>query len=177
MDSAAIGMIMFPGAMSAAVFGTVSGRLADRVGSIPIVKLGLGLLLVGYFGLSVFAGSPSWIIAVVLVICYLGFSTIQSSLANSVSHTLAREQIGVGMGIYNLFFFMAGAFRSTIAGKILDDSGAGARLNPWAFFEEGAVNSNLYLVFLAIILISLAVFSFTFPTQRKQQDEGRKKVS
>ncbi|RXT03828.1 MFS transporter [Ammoniphilus sp. CFH 90114] len=173
LESAKIGLTMFPGAMSAAVFGTISGRLADRIGSVPIVKAGIGILMIGYLLLSTFAGSHQWVMAAILVICYLGFSGIQSSLANTVSHTLSREQIGVGMGMYNLVFFMSGAFGSTIVGKILDFSSAGSSWNPWAVSHQGAVYSNIFLLFLVIIVISFAVFFVTFSVQRRIVSEAK----
>jgi DHA2 family metal-tetracycline-proton antiporter-like MFS transporter len=37
-----IGLVIFPGAITAAVLGVVSGRLADRWGSVPIVHTGFG---------------------------------------------------------------------------------------------------------------------------------------
>jgi DHA2 family metal-tetracycline-proton antiporter-like MFS transporter len=161
LDSKQIGYIMFPGAMSAALFGMVSGRMAGRVGSIPIVGAGLGLLLLGYFLLSTFVGWNSWVIGFILIICYTGFSSIQSSLANTVSNTLPAEQIGVGMGLYNLVFFISGAFGSSIVGKILDYSTMGFTLNP---LSQGTavVYSNVFMMFIAVVLTSGIVYIYTF---------------
>lgn len=70
-----IGLIMFPGAMSAAIFGVVSGRLADKVGSIYIVYSGMSLLVIGYTALSFIAGVQPWMVMVGLVITYIGCIT------------------------------------------------------------------------------------------------------
>ena len=160
LDSKQIGYIMFPGAISAALFGMVSGRMADKIGSIPIVGAGLGLLLLGYFLLSTFVGWNAWIIALILIICYTGFSSIQSSLANTISNTLPVDQTGVGMGLYNLVFFISGAFGSSIVGKLLDYSTMGFTLNP--LNQNSSVYSNIFVMFIAVVLSAGIVYIYTF---------------
>lgn len=63
-----IGLVMFPGAMSAAVMGAIGGKLADKKGSIPIVYTGLCLLFCGFFLFSTFAGHTPVVIALILII-------------------------------------------------------------------------------------------------------------
>ncbi len=168
LTSAKIGMVMFPGAISAAFLGTYGGRLTDRIGGVPVVIIGLFLLALGFFGLSSLAGSVSWIISIVLILCYTGFSFLQSSLASTVSNTLSQEQTGVGMGIYNLVFFMAGAFSFSIVGKILDVSRVEFIINPLLQMKVAAIYSNLFFTFIAFILLSLTLFLFTFHRDKKR---------
>lgn len=75
------------------------------------------------------------------------------------------------MGMYNLVFFISGAFGSTIAGKILDYSGVGTSWNPLAVAGGGAIYSNLFLALLVVILISLSVFFAAFPSRRRVLSE------
>lgn len=161
LTASQIGLIMFPGALSAVINGALAGRLADKVGPTPIVKVGLFLLMGGYLLLSTFAGVNQWLIAAILLLVYLGFSSIQSALANAVSTTLPREQTGVGMGMYNLVFFISGAFGSTIVGKVLDFEGDVWVINPLNTWGAG-VYSNVFVGFTVIVLVALAVFSLVF---------------
>ncbi len=174
LSSMFIGLVMFPGAISAAIFGTVSGRMADRIGSVPIVTGGLGLIGIGYFLMSIFAGSHFSMIAAVLIICYIGFSTIQSSLANTVSNTLNKENLGIGMGLYNLIFFMSGAFGATTVGKVLDLSEARVKWNPFAVVNQtGVIYSNIFVVLLITIAISFTIYYTTFSLKQKTLSEAK----
>ncbi len=157
-----IGLVMFPGAMSAAVLGTIGGRLVDRKGSIPLVYTGLALLGAGFVLLSGVAGLAPWIVSLTLIVCYVGFSFMQSSLAHTVSGTLPREQMGVGMGMYNLFFFMSGAFSAALIGRLLDLTGSHPPVNPLAAGEAAGPYSNLFLLLACSIAVAAALFHRTF---------------
>ena len=115
-----IGLVIFPGALSAAVFGFYGGRLADRRGSVFVVHLGLGLLFASFVALALSAGQDTRLISLVLIACYTGFAFIQSALAHAVSTTLSPAHSGVGMGLYNLVFFTAGAFGAALSGRLME---------------------------------------------------------
>lgn len=120
VSTAHIGLVIFPGAITAALLGVVGGRLADRWGSVPIVHAGFGLLLFGYLLLAGLLSYGALPIMLLLIICYSGFAFVQSALAKTVSMTLPHRQAGVGMGLYNLVFFTSGAFGTSFVGTLLD---------------------------------------------------------
>jgi DHA2 family metal-tetracycline-proton antiporter-like MFS transporter len=154
----AIGLVFFPGAMSAAVIGPPGGRLADRVGSVPVVYLGLGCMAGGFLILSFISGAGHWVVAAGLIVCYAGFSLLQASAAAAVAGSLPREEIGVGMGLYNLIFFMSGAFGAALIGKLLDVSGGWPAVNPLLANPDAAPYSNLFLLFTASVAVSAIFF-------------------
>jgi DHA2 family metal-tetracycline-proton antiporter-like MFS transporter len=161
LDADMIGLVMFPGAMSAAVLGTYGGTLADRYGSFPIVFLGMGFLLAGFLLLSTFAGLRPVAVALTLMVCYVGFSFLQASLAHSTSMTLAAPEMGSGMGLYNLFFFMSGALSAAGLGKLMDFTALGFPLNPLCP-SAGAVNySNLFVLLALMVLSAACLFGLT----------------
>lgn len=157
-----IGLIMFPGAMSAAVMGFLSGKAADKVGSLPVVFTGLISLIVGFLLMSTFAGYPTYVITLVLLVIYINFSFIQSSMSNTVSTTLSKNLTGVGMGLYNLVFFIAGGFTSALAGKALDYAEGAKAINPLALNDGSAIYSNISLASALVIAISAFIFFRTF---------------
>lgn len=157
-----IGMTMFPGAMAAALLGVFAGRLSDRMGSIPVARIGQGLLFLGFLLLSATAGRHPGLVAMNLLLCYAGFAFIQSSLAHTTAGTLPREHMGVGMGIYNLFLFMSGAINAAVIGKVLDHTRNSQAINPLAAAGAAGPYSNLYLSLALIVLGAGVLFHLTF---------------
>jgi DHA2 family metal-tetracycline-proton antiporter-like MFS transporter len=158
LGAGGIGMVMFPGAMSAALLGFFGGRLSDRKGSVWVVGAGQALLFSGFLLLSSVAGRSPVAVAAALILCYAGFSFLQSSLAHTVSGMLLKAQLGAGMGIYNLMTFMAGAVNAALIGKILDHTRSHGPLNPLNAFAAAGPYSNLFLFLAAIVLFAAGIF-------------------
>lgn len=167
-----VGLVMFPGAMSAAIMGRIGGRLSDQKGAVPVILLALTLIVGGYFLLSTFSGSAPWMIALCLVIGNIGYSFIQASLAKVVSGTLPREHTGIGMGMYNLTNFMAGAVSGSVVSRVLDAGASGLSLNPLAFFGTGSLYSNVYFGLCAVTALNLALFYRHFRAKRARSAEA-----
>jgi len=119
LSTIGIGLVIFPGAACGAVIGVIGGRLTDRFGCRPIASWGITLLAAGYLLLLAFGQNPVTI-ALLLVICYGGFSLFQPALGKAVSLTLPSKQTGVGMGLYNLIYFLSGAFGTAVSGGLLE---------------------------------------------------------
>jgi DHA2 family metal-tetracycline-proton antiporter-like MFS transporter len=162
LDANRIGLAMFPGAICAALLGTYGGRLSDRKGSRFVVYLGSGLLIGGFFLLSTFTGQATWIISLNLIICYTGYAFLQSSLPHSVSATLPMKHTGIGMGIYNLLFFISGAFSNAGIGRLLDFRSAGFSINPLTSSVSGWIYSNIIMMLAVVVTISAVIFHLTF---------------
>jgi DHA2 family metal-tetracycline-proton antiporter-like MFS transporter len=161
LGTQAIGMVIFPGALTAAVLSFASGRLSDRRGSVTVVRIGLCFMLVGYAVLSTLVGMEPHFITLGLIISYSGFSIVQSSLAKTVSLVLPRDQTGVGMGMYNLIFFMSGAFGAAIASRIIEHFARGPVANPFVAPAAGGY-SNVFVLFIAMVAGAAVIFHRTF---------------
>ncbi len=120
-----IGLYLFPGAMSAALAGLAAGRVVDRCGSAPVVKAGFIILLVGFGLIIIAAGRSPLMSSICLIAANSGFTTIHSSLAGAVSNTLPQDRVGLGMGVFNLVFFISGALGTASAGMLLEVLGPG----------------------------------------------------
>lgn len=156
-----IGFTLFPGAMAAALIGRLAGSLTDKQGSKQVVYLAFGLMITGFFLLSTFIGSSVWVISSVLIISYIAFPFIQTATANLISSVLPSHEIGVGMGIYNLFNFMAGAFGSAIIGKVLDFE-TNFKLNPFSLAgSNGIMYSNVFAGLVILIILNGCFFYFS----------------
>ncbi|WP_248930027.1 MFS transporter [Paenibacillus hamazuiensis] len=158
LDTTAIGWIMFPGAISAVVFGTVGGNLADKKGSSFVVYLGAGLLIASLLLISCFVGMSAWLISGSLLLTYIGFSFIQTALSNSVSLTLKMEETGVGMGLFNLIGFISGAVGTAVVGKILDSELFDFRFHPLVGDPASQMYANLLLLFAVVVAIGISLY-------------------
>jgi DHA2 family metal-tetracycline-proton antiporter-like MFS transporter len=105
-------------------------------------------------------------ISATLIICYSGFALLQSSLPHAVSIELHKEQIGIGMGIYNLFFFISGAFSTAVIGRLLDPGIAGFCINPLNLCVQGWIYSNIFFLLAIVVTVAALIFYFTFRGRR-----------
>ena len=155
LPTAEIGLIIFPGALSAACLGFVGGRLADRFGGSPVVYAGLSFLCAGYLLMAGLLGTGVLAVLLVLIVCYTGFSFIQSALAKSVSTTLPPEKAGVGMGLYNLVFFTSGAFGTSFVGQFIDLFDGSI---PSLSSEPATIFSYLFLISAITVVVAGILF-------------------
>lgn len=157
-----IGFTLFPGAMAAAFMGRLAGFLADTRGSKQVVYLAFALMVLGFFLISSFTGSSAWVISTVMIVSYIAFPFIQTATANLISSVLPQQEIGVGMGIYNLFNFMAGAFGGAILGKVLDYESR-IKLNPLSIAQnDGIMYSNVFIGLAGLTILNGCFFYFSF---------------
>ncbi|MBM7573378.1 MFS transporter [Aquibacillus albus] len=166
-----IGLTLFPGAMAAALTGRWAGILTDKRGSQQVVYLAFALMMTGFFLLSTFIGSAAWVISIVIIVSFIAFPFIQTATANLISTVLPKHEIGVGMGIYNLCNFMAGAFGGAIIGKILDYE-SDVKLNPFAIGQDQEIiYSNVFIGFIALTFLNGCFFYFAFKKRNENIDE------
>ncbi|PSL40822.1 DHA2 family metal-tetracycline-proton antiporter-like MFS transporter [Salsuginibacillus halophilus] len=165
MSTLGIGLMLFPGAMLAGIFGRYGGRLVDEKGSRFVVRLAFILITAGVFFISTFAGALPVVLALAIVVAYLGFPLVQSSTAGLLSSILPAEKNGVGFGLFNLFNFISGAFSSAIFGAVLDWQSVTYTLNPVAAHGDHAIFSNVFFSLGIVALIALFIFSRTFRSQ------------
>ncbi|OEH93263.1 MFS transporter [Bacillus solimangrovi] len=164
-----IGLVLFPGAMAAGLIGQSGGRIIDSKGGALVVKVALILIGAGSLLISTFTGYAAWVIAPCLLISYLGFPLIQSATADLLSSVLPDEQNGVGIGLFNLLNFVAGAFSSAIFGSILDLNSAHIQFNPFAPAGDSILYSNLYIVLSLFAFLGLTVFTLMFTRNEQRQ--------
>jgi DHA2 family metal-tetracycline-proton antiporter-like MFS transporter len=118
-EPAAIGMIIFPGAMLSAAAAQFIGRLIDRLGNRPLIWFGHLFLWIATLSFSFLSSLSPYVILVTYMFMSTGFSALTSSIANEVSRILPKQEIGTGMGMAQLIQFFGGAFGVALAGFLL----------------------------------------------------------
>ena len=170
LSAAGIGLVLAPGAAIVAVLSPFAGRLSDRYGPRLLVRTGLILVLISTFFLStVAAGASPILVAAGLAGQGLGFTAITSPNANAAAAALPPSESGVGLGIYQMLFFLGGGFGPAIGATFLafrEQAGAGA-LNP-LYAQDAAPYSDAFLLLALSVVVALAA---SFGLQGKPQSE------
>lgn len=154
-----VGLAMVPAAIASVILGRTAGRLADQKGNAYLFFVASGLLITCFAGLSTFTGSSPLVLAAILMLGNAGQSFMLITLSNSLSRTLQKEQIGVGMGLFSMLNFIAASVVITIYGRVVD-LGATSFWNPLNVFPGGMVFSNIYLV-QTLLYLGIVVFYST----------------
>lgn len=167
MDTMTIGLILFPGAVSAALMGQKGGNLVDSKGNTFVLYLALTLLVTGFAVLSTLVGAHPYVLSAAIIISYMSFPLVQASSADILANLLHKNETGVGMGVFNLLNFVSGALSGAVIGKALDLYDPFQPINLLGFNGDTAIYSNVFLVFAVIIALGLIQFKLNYNKTRK----------
>ena len=104
--------------------------------------------------MALLLGLSPLVIAVAMLLVYVGFALFQTAMVNAISQTLPPEEMGVGMGLFNLVGILSGAIGTAIVGRILGSGWADIRLLPFASAPAGFAYANIMLAFSGIVAFS-----------------------
>ena len=157
LSPASAGLVLAPGAVALAILSPFAGRLSDKVGTKPPILAGLGIMLLSALFLSTFAAGGSAVLVSLGMLGFgSGFAFANSSTTNAAQAVLPREEVGVGLGIFQGLFFLGGGTGPAVIGAFFaarGDAQAGA-LNP--FYGLGAAPfSDAFLVVSLALVVSL----------------------
>jgi MFS transporter, DHA2 family, metal-tetracycline-proton antiporter len=163
-----IGLIMFPGAMSAIIFGRVAGNMTVKRGSHFVVYLGLALIALSLLLQSSSIGLWVWYIGAALIMMYIGFSFVQTALTESITQTLPNHQIGVGMGLFNMTSTISGAVVTALVAKAMEEKLFAFPLHPFISDSHAYLYSNLILILSLVLVASVLLYFLTFGKKTPQ---------
>jgi len=162
LSPVSIGIVMLPSSLIAAFLGRRGGKLADEKGNPFLVYTAAALLIIGFICMSSVVGMSPVFIAIFLIFGVLGQSFMQIAMSNTVSRTLSKEHIGVGMGLFSMITFISTAASTAAIGKILDSGRSTVRLNPIPPKSTTYVYSNIFLVLAILVIVMAAVYYVQF---------------
>jgi DHA2 family metal-tetracycline-proton antiporter-like MFS transporter len=157
-EPAAIGMIIFPGAILSAIAAQFIGRLIDRFGNKPMIETGHGLLFIATMLFAFFAGVTPYAIMITYMFMSIGFSALTSSTSNEVTRLLPKNEVGAGMGMVQLIQFFGGALGVALSGMLLVWQ---VNLLPEISYR------NIFLVFSILLLFSYCLFKSEYKKGRE----------
>lgn len=163
-----IGLIMFPGAISAVIFGRVAGNMTVKRGSHFVVYLGLGLIAISLLLQSSSIGLWVWYIGTALIMMYIGFSFVQTALTESVTQILPVHQIGVGMGLFNMISTISGAVVTALVAKAMEKKLFAFPFHPFIADTNAYMFGNLFLILSLVVVASTLLYLLTFGKKAPQ---------
>ncbi|MDT0121010.1 MFS transporter [Paenibacillus sp. RRE4] len=113
------GLVIFPGALVSMLLSNRIGRMIDRHGNTLLLKFAPWLLLAAAGLFALFADQSIYAIMVVYMLLSVGFSSLTTSVSNELSGNLSMDQVGAGMGLFQLSQFFSGAFSVAVTGVAL----------------------------------------------------------
>ncbi|MFZ4453292.1 MFS transporter [Salibacterium aidingense] len=149
-----IGVLLFPGAISAAFLGYAGGNLIDYKGNRFVMSLSICLTSVGLIALSYFSGYSAIGVSICLIFTSTGYIFMQPTLVNWVSSTFESNESGVGMGVYSLNNFLSTAVSGAIASTMLDRISQ-VPIIPFASYGSSGAYSNVYFIFFVLTLVNV----------------------
>ncbi|WP_018924513.1 MFS transporter [Salsuginibacillus kocurii] len=162
---AAIGWLIFIGALASTVVMRVLGRYVEQVGIIRIAGISISCMILASFFYAGFADRSIYWISLFFFLSSVGFSTISMSMSNLMTRYLPADGFTAGYGALQLIQFFGGALGVALAGAILEVSSQGA-FHPLWLAEAGAY-SNAYSVGFCLSLLACFIYLFFF-RQAKQ---------
>lgn len=113
------GLVLFPGAIVSMLAANRIGRLIDRYGNGIMFRYAPWLLIAAALLFAVFAVHSIYVIVGGYILLSISFSALTTSVSNEISRIVPKEQIGAGMGLFQLMQFFSGAFSVAVTGTSL----------------------------------------------------------
>ncbi len=104
------GLVIFPGSFASMILSPVVGRMIDRLGNRHILEFAPALLFLATVLFTFLAGESYIFILLIFILMSVAFTFLTSSVSNEISRILSPEQLGSGMGLFQLMQFFSGAF-------------------------------------------------------------------
>lgn len=167
LTSSWIGFAMVPAAVASAILGRKGGKLADFKGNSHLFFVASGSLLTCFVLLSTFTGSSPFFIAMFLIFGNVGQSFMLIAMSNSISRTLPKDQVGVGMGLFSMMNFIAGGMATGVYSWVVD-IGSDVLWNPLNINQNGFIYSNIFFVLAALHVAILLFYYFQYGRAKRK---------
>jgi EmrB/QacA subfamily drug resistance transporter len=150
------GVLIASLSVTSALVAPLAGRLADSLGCRRLCVAGMTTVAITGGLLTLWqAATPVWQIVGTLILLGLGMGFTQSPVAAAVTFTVAQDQLGVALGIFNMVRFIGASLGSTIFGVILESAPA-----------EGLSAYRLNFGLLVAVALGAVALTISLPVAR-----------
>ncbi|SDY97764.1 MFS transporter [Bacillus sp. 166amftsu] len=154
------GMILLSGGAPVAIFSPFVGRISDRLGTKRLIIVGLTIMGISTLFLSTFAsGASSILVSAGVLGAGIAFAFLNSSANNAAVSSLVKEQVGVGMGIFQGALYLGAGTGAGIIGAILSARReADHSINPLYVLDAVSYSDAFLATTTAVIIALVASF-------------------
>lgn len=151
------GMTLLPGGAAVAILSPMVGKLSDRVNPKILLITGLTIMGISTLFMSVFAGFSPIIFSIGVLGIGVAFALINAPANNITVAALSKEQVGVGMGLFQGALYLGAGTGAALIGALLSARReVGSALNP--LYRLSAPHySDIFLVVTIITAIALII--------------------
>jgi EmrB/QacA subfamily drug resistance transporter len=156
------GLALLPMALAVALLSRTAGRLADRYDPFLLIIGGLFVNFVTLVLLATFAiGWPVLPFVALSTFLGIGQAFVNSPLSVILTRTIPQRIYGVGLGLYNMLFFVGSGFGAALSTALYEArEGAETTILPFYFGDERYTHiSDAFLPATLVILIGLLTAS------------------
>jgi DHA2 family metal-tetracycline-proton antiporter-like MFS transporter len=148
-------LVMVPAGVAVALLSPLIGRLADRIGTRPLVLTGLALMAVSVLFLSTVTsviGAGAGMLGL-----SAGFILVLTPIISAAASALPADQVGVGLGILQGAQFLGAGTGPALFGVLVTARQHSGAVNPLYPGREGAAYSDAFLAMAAVVVLALIV--------------------
>ncbi|WML48967.1 MFS transporter [Neobacillus sp. PS3-34] len=109
-----IGVILFAGSMTGAIFSPFSAKWSRKWNNNSMLLIFNSIMTIVLLFLGFYYSLSPILVMIFFMVLFMCYSSIQVLLANSVAMTLQANKTGIGMGLYTLITFLGMSFRQPL---------------------------------------------------------------
>lgn len=130
-------------------------------------------MLLALFGLSAYAGSSPWAIAIFAGLLGAGFGLVKTPLAATISRLVSGQMLASALSMNSMLFFLGGSFGTAVVVALASSGGlAGGSLNP-LHSGEATGFSDGFLLLMIPVLAAMALPSALPAMTRPERAEDK----
>ena len=159
------GMTLLPGGAAVAILSPMVGKLSDRVKPKILLMAGLTVMGISTLFMSVFAGYSPIFFSIGVLGIGVAFALINSPANNIAVAALSKEQVGVGMGLFQGALYLGAGAGAALIGALLSVRREFmSALNPFYVLNAPHYSD----VFLAVTCITVIALIITFSLRNQK---------
>lgn len=150
-----VSMLLFPTFICAILVGANSGKIVEKLGSFKTLSLAIICSVCSSFIAAVCVDKGIVMLSISASLYAGSFALMYSPFMKLVTGTLHKNQVGVGIGFFNLMTGIGPSLFIAITGKMLSTPSLVKDLGLVA--ENSSVYSNILLIYATLLVISILV--------------------